>query len=307
MTVPVERVDLMGVELDHVDESQAIGAIVAAMDAGRGGSVITVNVDILRQLVRDERLGALLSKAELVVADGMPLVWASRIKGSPLPARVAGSDLIWSLTAETALSGRRVFLLGGAPGSCEAAERKLRACYPGLDIAGCHSPRFGFESDPAEVARLRRRVRDAAPDLVYVALGFPKQERAIEQLREDLPRAWFVGVGISFSFLGDRIARAPDSLSRVGLEWLHRLAQEPRRLAKRYLLHGIPFAGRLLAHAAACRLLRRELAPPRATRPVPLEIAPARVVFGRGLDERQRAEELGELGALDLLEPEPVE
>ena len=293
-----KRICLKGVEVDSVDEAQAIAAIVAAMEAGRGGSVITVNIDILRQLARRGGPADLLSRADLVVADGMPLVWASRLKGTPLPARVAGSDLVWSLTAEVALKGRSVFLLGGAPGSCEAAERKLRACYPGLEIAGCYSPPFGFENDPSELARIRRMVREAAPDLVHVGLGFPKQERLIEQLREELPRAWFVGVGVSFSFLGERVARAPHSLSRVGLEWLHRLAQEPRRLAKRYLLHGIPFAIRLLAHAAASRALRRELSPPLAQRPAPLAVKRSRVVFGRGYDERRRAEALADLAGL---------
>lgn len=305
-----DRICLKDVEFDRVDETQAIGAVVAAMDAGHGGSLMTVNVDILRQLVRSDSAASLLADAEMVVADGMPLVWASRVQGTPLPARVAGSDLVWSLTAECALRGRSVYLLGGAPGACEAAMERLLECYPGLEIAGCYSPPLGFEKDPAEIAHIRRLVRDAAPDLVYVGLGFPKQERLIAQLRTELPSAWFLGVGVSFSFLGGTIARAPDALMRVGLEWVHRLVQEPRRLAKRYLVHDLPFAARLFAHSLACRLRRREAGTLCVSRAAPLPSGNARVVFGRGSDERHRAEDLAALVAQDepkRLSPPPVD
>ena len=304
-----DRICLMGVAFDRVDETQAIGAVVAALDAGRGGSLMTVNVDILRQLLQSDSSARLLANAELVVADGMPLVWASRLKGTSLPARVAGSDLVWSLTAECALRGRSVFLLGGTPGAGEAAARRLRECYPGLEIAGCYSPPFGFEKDPAETEHIRRLVRDAAPDLVHVGLGFPKQERLIAQLRTELPSAWFAGVGVSFSFVSGTIARAPDALMRVGLEWMHRLVQEPRRLARRYLVDDLPFAARLLAHSIACRLRGRELATPYVRRPAPLPLSHPRVVFGRGSDERHRAEDLAALTAHDraICDPERAE
>jgi N-acetylglucosaminyldiphosphoundecaprenol N-acetyl-beta-D-mannosaminyltransferase len=292
----------LGVEIDRLTEAEAIASIVRALDFGRGGWIVTAHLEQMRLLDCDPALREQLRDATLVVPDGMPLVWASRLKGTPLPERVAGSDLVWSLTAEAALNGRSVYLLGGAPGACEGAMRALREHYPGLAVAGCHSPPFGFEDDPAEMRRIHRELEDADPDIVYVALGFPKQERLIAQLRAAFPRAWFIGVGVSFSFLCGEISRAPEWMSRAGLEWLHRLVQEPRRLFKRYLLHGVPFAARLLGYAAACRLLERELVPVRSRRDQRLELVTGgRVVFTHGALERRRVQEVAALA-----EPDPV-
>jgi N-acetylglucosaminyldiphosphoundecaprenol N-acetyl-beta-D-mannosaminyltransferase len=281
------RVDLMGMAVDRVDEAGAIAAIVGALDRGRGGWVITPNLHHLREFTRSPALAEPFERADLVVADGFPLVWASRLMGTPLPARVAGSDLVWSLSAEAALRGRSVYLLGAEPWACEAAERRMRVLYPGLRIAGCHSPPVGFERDSHELTRIRRRLTAARPDIVFVALGFPKQERLIESLVDSLPSTWFLGVGASLDFIGGSIERAPGWMIGLGLEWLHRLLKEPRRLFRRYVLHGIPFAARLFAHA-----LRRRLANESAAAPTPARGAPSRVVFTHGALERARAEDL---------------
>jgi N-acetylglucosaminyldiphosphoundecaprenol N-acetyl-beta-D-mannosaminyltransferase len=283
-----ERIELMGMAIDRVSEAQAIGDVIDALDRRQGGWVITPNLHHLREFARSPELAESFARADLVVADGIPLVWASRLIGTPLPARVAGSDLVWSLSAEAALYGRSVYLLGAEPPACGAAEQRMRELYPGLRIAGCHSPPLGFEDDPAEMALIRRKLNDARPDIVFVALGFPKQERLIGTLVDDLPSAWFLGVGASLNFIGGVTQRAPDWMIRVGLEWLHRLAQEPRRLFRRYVLEGLPFAARLFAHA-----LRRRLAgAPAAPSPpaVAREAAAApRVVFTHGAVERERA------------------
>src|SRR3954447_3794386 len=184
----------------------------------------------------------------------MPLVWASRLSGTPLPERVAGSELIWSLTAEAALRDRSVFLLGGAPGTCERAQQRLRACYPGARFAGNSCPPFGFEYDAEEIETIRETLRGASPDIVFVGLGFPKQERLIAYLRSEFPKMWFLGVGYSFSFVAGVTPRAPRWMIGLGLEWLHRLTKDPRRLASRYLVHGIPFAARLLTNSLLSRV-----------------------------------------------------
>src|SRR5205814_6808681 len=118
---------------------------------------------------------------------------------------------------------------------------------PGLRLAGTYSPPFGFDKSNAEMAKITQMLADTNPDIIYVGLGFPKQERLIEKLRPALPRAWFLGIGISFSFVAGEAKRAPLWLQRRGLEWLDRLWQEPGRLPKRLLVHGIPFAARPLA------------------------------------------------------------
>src|SRR3954451_8019683 len=152
------RVRLLGLNLDRITEADAIAVIVRGLKDGRGGSVVPANLDVLRKLTHRRELAVLFERADLAVADGMPLVWASRLQGTPLPERIAGSDLVWSLTAEAALRGKSVFLLGGAPGACEAAEAKLRECSPGARLAGHWCPPVGFEYDALQIQEIRRRL-----------------------------------------------------------------------------------------------------------------------------------------------------
>ncbi|HWS34021.1 MAG TPA: WecB/TagA/CpsF family glycosyltransferase, partial [Actinoplanes sp.] len=133
-------------------------------------------------------------------------------------------------------------------GAARAAARLVRAS-PGLRIAGTLSPEYGFEEDEATYAEVCAQVIAAGPDLVFVGLGFPKQEVVIERLRPQLPNTWFVGCGAAVNFVAGDVARAPRWMQRTGLEWAHRLGTEPRRLAGRYLRHDAPYALRLLASA----------------------------------------------------------
>jgi len=255
-------VTLKGQPIHAVSEMGAVDYIVTELQAGRGGWCITPNLDHLRRLTRDRKLRALYSHAALIVADGMPLIWASRIQGTPLPERVAGSSLISSLSAAAGRQGRSIYLLGGAKGTAEQAAEVLKKQYPGVRIAGIYYPEFGFESDEAQVQKLIAHLAAANPDIVYVALGSPKQEWLIGQLRGYLPRAWWLGIGISFSFLSGHVKRAPMWMQRAGLEWLHRLSQEPRRLARRYLVHGLPFAASLFTSAINQRLRSLRMSSP---------------------------------------------
>jgi N-acetylglucosaminyldiphosphoundecaprenol N-acetyl-beta-D-mannosaminyltransferase len=249
-----ERVALMGVEIDRLNESETIAVALDRLREDVGGWICPTNLDVLRQCVESEEIRELVRTADVVVADGMPLVWASRLAGRPLPGRVAGSSLIETLPREAAAAGATVFLLGGNPGAAEQAAERLRASTPDLQITGVLCPPMGFERDAAELAAIEAALRHARPDIVFVGLGFPKQERLIERLRPVLPQAWFVSCGISFSFVSGEVARAPRWIQRAGLEWLHRLAQEPRRLFRRYVVQGLPFLAQVGAQALASRL-----------------------------------------------------
>lgn len=246
---PLPEVVLTGVRIHAIDQKRCVARVMGSLDAGRGGWIATANLDHLRRLRSDAEFRRVYDDAALVVADGMPLVWAARLQGTPLPERVAGSDLIHSLSAAAAERGRRIFLVGGDPGTAEAAAAKLAADNPGLQVAGTDCPPFGFERDPDQMADLRRKLAASGADLVFVGLGSPKQEFLIEAIHEVLPAAWWVGIGISFSFVCGEVRRAPVWVRRVGLEWAHRLLQEPRRLGARYLWHGPPFVVRLFASA----------------------------------------------------------
>ncbi len=250
----VDRVRLGMVDFDSVTELETCRHIADAIANRTGGFLVTANLDHLLRCSRHLEYRTLVQKADVVVADGMPLIWASRVQGTPLPERVAGSSLCWSLAKTLAQAGRSLFLLGGNPGVAERASRVLVERFPGLRIAGTHCPPFGFENESIEIDRIRDMLRQSKPDVVYVALGSPKQEELIERFRGDFPETWWMGVGISLSFITGDVQRAPPWVQKIGLEWIHRLVQEPRRLVRRYLIDGVPFGLWLLGTSAIKRV-----------------------------------------------------
>ena len=251
-----EWVTLCGLRLLNVDEKSCVQLVMKACDEGQGGWLLTPNLDILRQVVVDPEIRQLCEGADVVVADGMPLIWASHLQGTPLAERVTGSNLIGHICGACAERGRKVFLLGGVPGAADGAAEALIDRNPGLDIVGRYCPPFGFEGDETEIERMVAAIRDSEADVIFVALGFPKTERLIQRIRHARPEGWWIGVGISFSFLSGHVSRAPEWMQNSGLEWLHRLVQEPRRLARRYLVDDLPFAGKLFGVALANRIRR---------------------------------------------------
>lgn len=252
-TAAIEHITLHGIRLHALTEAGCVGHLMRELDAGRGGWVVTPNLDHLCRAETDSEFRGMLAEADVVVADGMPLIWASRLQGTPLPQRVAGSSLVWSLAEAAADRGRSLYLLGGDPGAADNAARVLRTRYPDLKIAGTDCPEVGFDENPVRIGEVFKKVLAAKPDIVYVGLGSPKQERLIRQVRVGLPHVWWLGVGISLSFIAGDVRRAPRWVQKLGLEWLHRLVQEPDRLARRYLVHGLPCAARLFVGAALRR------------------------------------------------------
>jgi N-acetylglucosaminyldiphosphoundecaprenol N-acetyl-beta-D-mannosaminyltransferase len=259
----IPTVILQGVRLHAITERQCVDVIMNAIGQRQGGSVVTMNLDHLRRFGNEGDYAACCRSATIVTADGMPLIWASRLQRTPLPERVTGSNLIWSLTAAAARQRKSIFLIGGAPGVARRTADTLLNRFPGIRIAGVSSEII----DPKRgrgLKRLSERLESSAPDIVYVGLGSPKQEAVIHQLRDTLPNSWWMGVGIAFSFVSGEIRRAPVWMQSSGLEWVHRLMQEPTRLARRYLVAGLPFAATLLCGSA---LLGLRKADPRDPQP----------------------------------------
>jgi N-acetylglucosaminyldiphosphoundecaprenol N-acetyl-beta-D-mannosaminyltransferase len=230
---------------------------MSSLDVGVGGWVITPNVDILRRIVSDPIFAGIAAQADLSIADGMPVVWASRLQGTPLPERVAASELVFPLATEVAQHGYRLFLLGGAPGMAEHTASLLLEHAPATRIAGTYAPPLGFEQDDEEIETMLKLLSGATPHIVLCAFGCPKQEQLMVELRRRLPSMWFIGVGGTFTIVSGRTPAAPSWMRRSGLEWLHRLALEPRRLFRRYLIDDLPFAIRLLVTSALVGLGRR--------------------------------------------------
>jgi exopolysaccharide biosynthesis WecB/TagA/CpsF family protein len=245
---------LAGLDFHRLTEAEVVGHVIEASLGGRGGWVVTPNIDICRLARRDPVLRGLVADASLVVPDGMPLVWAARLRGDPLPERVAGGSLIYSLTEAAAKHGRSVYFLGGAPGVPQQAGRELSGRCPGLAVAGADAPPFGFDADPQAIEAIRLRIAAAQPDIVYVGLGCPKQERLIAQLLPSFPGTWFLACGAAIGYAARTLPRAPHWMRQAGLSWLFRLTHEPRRLLRRYLVHDLPFAVGLLAVSAAAGL-----------------------------------------------------
>ena len=239
--VPFPTVSLRGMKIHSVSLNQTVDYLMDCSSEHIGGWVVTPNLDILRRYSRSVSFRNLVATATLNVADGMPLVWASKIKGEPLPGRVNGTDLMISVCEAASLNGKSVFFLGGNVGSAETAAEAMQKDYPGLKVAGCHCPEFGFENSIKDVAEIAKILKAADPDFVFVGLGSPKQDVLINMLRLQLPKVWWLGVGVSFSFIACEIARAPEWAKKTGFEWFYRMCAEPRRLFKRYIVTGVPF------------------------------------------------------------------
>lgn len=253
----LQTVSVHGIELNEVTSPELTSYLVTSSKRGRGGVLLTPNLDVLRTVANSPEAAALVSSADLRVADGVPVLWLSRLQGTPLPERVAGSDLTVNLSAALADANLSVFLVGGAPGTAAGAARRLKQMHPGLNVIGSYCPPYGYENDPEETAAIIERLTSAKPDFVYVGLPFLKAARLAHQISSALPTSWSLGVGVSFSFLTGEVRRAPRWMQRSGLEWLHRLVQEPRRLFRRYILQDLPFLVRAAPGALRERVRRR--------------------------------------------------
>jgi N-acetylglucosaminyldiphosphoundecaprenol N-acetyl-beta-D-mannosaminyltransferase len=225
--IPVDRIDMQG----------TIDRIVDALAGSRTRSlhVVTPNAQFVHIARSNSRFTEIVQKADLSVADGVPLVWASRLLGSPLPGRVNGTDLMMRLSEEAARRGWSVYLLGGRPGAAEGAAAALHTINPSLRIAGIDCPEMDFMLNAKLDCAAAERIRRAAPDILFVALGAPKQEMWIDEHR-DLPVGVMIGVGGSFELVSGVTRRAPAFLQHNGFEWLWRLVMEPKRMWKRYLV-----------------------------------------------------------------------
>lgn len=244
------RATIWGLPLARLTYRETLDEVDRLIEQGRPALFITANLHYAMLSARDPRLQAVNKKAAFLVADGMPMVWYSRLARRRLPERVAGADLVYSLCRRASEKGHRVFFLGGAPGVAEAAAEELTRRYAGLQVAGTDSPTLEALS-PKQHAELLARVRRRRPHLLLAALGQPKGELWLAEHLEALAVPVSVQVGASFDFVAGRVARAPRWMQRVGMEWLYRTWREPRRLGPRYFHDGL-----FLARAVLCDLLR---------------------------------------------------
>ncbi|MCX6111263.1 MAG: WecB/TagA/CpsF family glycosyltransferase [Proteobacteria bacterium] len=226
--------------VDVLDFPGAVRRIVDLAREHRAAYVVTPNADHVVRAQTDAEFVAIAQGADLSVADGMPLVWASRFLGQRLPQRVTGADLLPAICAEAAKQRMTVYLFGGLPGEAELASQRLEASCPGLLVVGCYCPPFGFEHNQELCQQIVSQINAVHPDFVFVGVGSPKQELWIARWRSELRCGVLLGVGIAIAFVAGTVRRAPRWMQVTGTEWLFRLVSEPRRLLRRYL-HDVTF------------------------------------------------------------------
>ncbi len=237
----MERVEILGVEIDNCSKAEALGRIREMLHSGAPHQIVTPAVEQIILTRRDEEFRRVVEHADLVVPDGMPVVFASRWMRAPLKERITGVDLAPDLCRLTVEEGGSVFLLGGEEGVADETAKALQQQVPGLNIAGTYFPPFGFENDPDEVQKTLDAVKAAKPSVLLVALGCPKQEKWIAKHKDELNVPVMVGIGGAFNFIIGREKRAPQWLQRLGLESLYRFGQRPSEILKRILSNAPSF------------------------------------------------------------------
>lgn len=244
--IEVPKITVMGLPLARVSQSETLDLIDSFIMERTPRLVITANLHFAMLCQVQPMLRWLNRKADLVLADGMPLVWASRLKGRALalPERVTGADLVPALCGRAAELGHRVYFLGGAEGVAVEAVARIKILHPDLNVVGIDAPNFA-RLTPEERKSIVSRVRQAHADLLFVALGQPKGELWLAENLEELGVPVSIQIGASLDFLAGRVKRAPIWIQRIGMEWSWRLACEPGRLFTRYLKNARFLAGQI--------------------------------------------------------------
>ena len=259
MTLLPPRVDILGTGVSALTLGEASHLL---LNAPKEGLVVAVgNVHTVMSARRSVELAQALSRADVVTADGMPLVWAQRGLGIEAPDRVDGLRLFTSTIEAGLPRGARHCFYGSSPENLELMEARLRQSYPDLQIAGMLSPPFRPLSPQEESADVET-IRASEPDVVWVGLGMPKQELWMDRVRSGLPGVALVGVGAVFEWISGTVRKAPSWMQSAGLEWLFRLAQEPRRLWRRYAWNNPAFLVLCSAQVLRHRLAKRSTARP---------------------------------------------
>lgn len=237
------RLRLMNTEIDNLTMDETLDAIDSLIKEDNCSYVVTPNVDHIVQLEKDEELKRVYENASLILTDGKPLIWISNWYKTPIKDKISGSDLFPRVCDLAAKKGYTMYLLGAAEGVADKAAKNLIDKYKGLNIVGTYSPPFGFEKDKVELKKIERQIQEVHPDILIVGLGCPKQEKYMYHHCKELGVPISFGLGASIDFEAGNIKRAPKWMSEHGLEWLYRITQDPKRLAKRYLVDDMKIIG----------------------------------------------------------------
>lgn len=232
-----DRIEMMGCHIDNLSMEETLQTIEGFIRSGRPHQHVVVNVDKLVKASRDDKLRTIINDCALINADGMPVVWASRLLGKGLKERVAGIDLFEALMKRASESGWRVFLLGAKEEVVSEVNSLYPRMYPGLTIAGY---RNGYWS-PEEEVDVVEQIKSCRPDLLFVAISSPKKEQFLGRYQAEMKIPFAMGVGGTFDVAIGKVKRAPLWMQKSGLEWFYRFLQEPRRMFRRYFVDDVAF------------------------------------------------------------------
>ena len=248
----IQRVNVLGVGVSVTNLQTALAAIADAVRARRKGYICVTGVHGVMESQADATFRRILNEAFLCTPDGMPMVWVGWLRGHREMERVYGPDLMLAVCAWSRANPCRHFFFGGAPGVAEKLRDNLAARFPNLQVAGCYTPPFRA-LNAAEENQLQDLIRAAKPDIMWVGLSTPKQEKFMAEFLPRLDATLIIGVGAAFDFLGGRVRQAPRWMQRSGLEWFYRLCQEPRRLAKRYFRNNPLFVAKIIGQLSGLK------------------------------------------------------
>ncbi len=249
------RANVLGVGVHAINPAMAVSEIERTIEGGRKGYICVTGVHGVMEAQKDRQFLKVLSRALLVTPDGMPTVWIGKLQGHMRMARVYGPDLMLDVCRHSVSKGYGHFLYGGKPGVAEELAARLRTKFPGIRIVGTYTPPFRPLSSMEE-EELVTLVDKVKPELFWVGLSTPKQEKMMAEYINKLNTNVMIGVGAAFDIHTGSIKDAPDWVKNLGLQWLHRLFQEPRRLAKRYLINNPQFIYRILLQSTGIKKYR---------------------------------------------------
>lgn len=232
-------IDFLGIRINNMTAGEILDYVDMCVARRTPCQIVGVNVDQALRVMKDEYSHEIFDNAELVFTDGTPIMWMAGWLKRPIVEKVAGPDLMLLLCERAAKNHYKIFLLGCAEGVAAEAAKKLETRYPGLQCVGVYSPPFGFEQDPAEMGKIVSMLKESGADQLFVGMGSPKQDIFIYEnmSKYQIPVSYSMGAAIDF--IGGSVKRAPKWMSNMGLEWFHRMLQNPRRLVKRYLVDDI--------------------------------------------------------------------
>lgn len=238
----MSRIKFLNTEVDNLTMDEAIERIEQLILEKKPSYVVTPNVDHIVKLEDDEEFQNVYKEADLILTDGMPLIWISNFKGIKIKEKLSGSDLFPKVCDLASKKGYKVFLLGAAEGVAAKAAESLKDKYDGLNVVGTYSPSYGFEKNKEEIEKIIEMINTVKPDVLAVGLGAPKQEKFLYNYKNRLNVPVSLAIGASIDFEAGNINRAPKWMQSSGLEWFYRLCKEPKRMFKRYIIDDMKIA-----------------------------------------------------------------